>query len=53
MKVENIISNNYQKLIPNLGMERDEHRGNLIIKFRVEYPEKLSSEQVEKLREIL
>jgi DnaJ-class molecular chaperone len=49
----NIISNNYQKIIPNLGMEREDHRGNLIIKFRVEYPEKLSSVQVEKLREIL
>ena len=49
----NIISNYYQKIIPNLGMEREEHRGNLIIKFMVEYPEKLSLDQVERLKEIL
>jgi DnaJ family protein A protein 2 len=50
----NIIVPEYQKLIPGLGLSREGHNnGNLIIHFKVEFPEKLSEEQITKLREIL
>ena len=49
----NIVYNGYKKVIPNLGIERKENIGNLIIKFMVSYPDKLTEEQIEKLKEIL
>ena len=49
----NIITNNYNKVIPTMGMKRDEHIGNLIINFTVSFPEKLSEDQIEALRKIL
>jgi DnaJ-class molecular chaperone len=48
-----IIQSGYRKVIPGLGMTRDEHNGNLIIHFSVVYPEKLTDEQIEKLKDIL
>lgn len=48
-----VIQNGYRKVIPELGMIRDEHKGNLIIQFNVVYPEKLTNDQIEKLMEIL
>lgn len=48
-----VIQNGYRKVIPELGMVRDEHKGNLIIHFSIVYPEKLSEEQIEKLNKIL
>ena len=48
-----ILANNNQKVINNLGMERDEHKGNLIIVFTIIFPQTLSAEQIEKLNEIL
>jgi DnaJ-class molecular chaperone len=48
-----IISHGYKKLIPNLGLERDGHKGNLIIIFSVNYPEKLSEDQISSLEKIL
>lgn len=48
-----IIYTNYKKVIQNMGLKRDNHTGNMIINFNVEYPEKLTDEQVEKLRSIL
>jgi DnaJ-class molecular chaperone len=48
-----IIYTNYKKVMPNMGFKRDNHTGNMIINFNVEYPEKLTDEQVEKLRAIL
>jgi len=49
----NVISQGYQKLIPNMGLERENHIGNLIIIFNIEYPTTLSEDQIKKLREIL
>ena len=51
--VGNIITNNYNKVLPNMGMKREEHIGNLIINFTVNFPEKLTDEQVEALKLIL
>jgi len=49
----NIIKPNYQKIIRNLGMERNNQKGSLIILFSVDFPENLSIEQVKKIKEIL
>jgi DnaJ-class molecular chaperone len=49
----NIIQPEYKKIIPKLGLTRDEHLGNLIIAFHVQFPEKLEQDVVEKLKEIL
>jgi len=34
-------------------MERENNKGNLCIKFNVKYPEKLTGEQISRLKEIL
>lgn len=49
----NIITHNYKKIIPKMGIKRDEHVGNLIIDFSVVFPEKLTDEQIEGLAKIL
>jgi DnaJ-class molecular chaperone len=51
--VGNIITHNYNKVIPGMGMKRDDHTGNLLINFTVTFPEQLSMEQVEALQKIL
>ena len=49
----NVIGFNYKKVLPDLGMKRDNHIGNIIINFNIVFPEKLTSEQVESLLTIL
>lgn len=51
--VGNIITNNYNKVISKMGLTRDEHVGNLIINFTVEFPPSLTPEQVDSLGQIL
>lgn len=46
----NIISHGYRKIIPNMGLNRDGHTGNLLIIFDVKFPEKLSDEVLAALR---
>ena len=48
-----VIANGHKKVVPGLGLSRDEHKGNLIIHFTVTYPERLSPEQIEQLEKIL
>ena len=48
-----IIKDNQKKIIKNLGFNRNEHKGNLIIHFHVNYPDKLTEEQLKTFREIL
>ena len=48
----NIINNGYKKIIPNMGFSRDNHVGNLIIVFHVRFPDKLSDDTLEKLKNI-
>ena len=48
-----ILANNNQKTIDNLGIERDEYKGKLIIIFTIIFPDKFTAEQIEKLNEIL
>jgi len=49
----NIISPEYNKVIPNLGLTREPHTGNLIIQFHVDFPTSLTDEKVEALKNIL
>jgi DnaJ-class molecular chaperone len=49
----NIIPPEYKKIYPNMGLMRGEHKGNMIIHFHIEFPEKLSDEQITKISEIL
>jgi DnaJ-class molecular chaperone len=48
-----IINPGFEKIIPDLGFERDDQKGNLIIKFNVKFPESLTLEQINKLKDIL
>lgn len=49
----NIIQPAYKKVIPDMGLTRDEVRGNLIIHFIVIFPEKLELDKIELLKNIL
>jgi len=49
----NIVPPEYKKVYPEMGLKRGEHKGNMIIFFHISFPEKLTDEQIEKLREIL
>jgi len=49
----NVISANYKKMIPNMGMKREDHTGNLIINFEVTFPERLTEEQVKIIGDVL
>ena len=49
----NIITPDYKKVIPNMGLTRDTHVGNLIIHFQVDFPKSLTEENMNKLKEIL
>ena len=49
----NIITNNYNKVINNMGLTREDHVGTLVINFTVEFPSNLTAEQIEGLGKIL
>tara|TARA_B100000963_G_scaffold167869_1_gene145833 strand:+ start:3181 stop:4131 length:951 start_codon:yes stop_codon:yes gene_type:complete len=49
----NIIPPNFVKQINGLGMERNNMKGNLIIKFFISFPKTLTMEQIEKLDVLL
>ena len=48
-----IIRPNFKKTIPNLGMNRENTTGILIIEFDVQFPESLTPEQIDGLKTIL
>jgi DnaJ-class molecular chaperone len=48
-----IVKPGYKKVLPGLGMQKGGLTGNLIIDFTVEFPDILTTEQSEKLVEIL
>jgi len=48
----NVVPPDYKKIYPGMGLKRGEHKGNLIIIFNVDFPEKLSVEQIDKLSDI-
>lgn len=49
----NIIPPEYKKVYPNMGLTRGEHKGNMIIHFHIEFPEKMTDDQISKLCDIL
>jgi DnaJ-class molecular chaperone len=48
-----VIKPNYKKVIPNMGMVRENGTGNMIIEFELEFPETLTAEQIAALETIL
>jgi len=52
-KSGNIIPPNYEKIIANMGLTREEHIGSLIIYFKVNFPETLTELQITELSKIL
>jgi DnaJ-class molecular chaperone len=48
-----VIKPGYSKVIPNMGITRENNTGNFIVHFDVEFPEQLSEETRMKLTEIL
>ena len=46
----NVIPAEYKKVIPKLGLSRDDRVGNLIIMFHIQFPEKLTDEQIESIK---
>jgi DnaJ family protein A protein 2 len=49
----NVIPHDYQKIIPNMGLGREEHTGNLIIHFNTKFPETLSMDKIDLIKNIL
>ena len=49
----NIIPPEYKKVYPDMGLTRGEHKGNMIIHFHIDFPEKLTDEQIVKIAEAL
>lgn len=49
----NIVPPEYRKIYPNMGLKRGDHTGNMIIIFHVQFPDKLTDEQIAKLTETL
>jgi DnaJ-class molecular chaperone len=49
----NIVHPGYKKILPNMGLTREGHTGNLIIQFQVDFPEIITEKQIIALREIL
>ena len=48
--LNNIIPPGHNKIIPNMGLTRDGHTGNLIIVFDVEFPTKIDEEVIKYLQ---
>jgi DnaJ-class molecular chaperone len=49
----NVIPPEYKKVIPKLGLSREDQIGNLIIMFHIQFPEKLTGEQMTTISSIL
>jgi DnaJ-class molecular chaperone len=48
-----VIKPNFKKIIPGLGMRRENNTGNLLIDFDIEFPDSLNETQIKTLSEIL
>jgi len=49
----NIIPPEYKKVLPKMGLTRNETTGNLIIHFHIDFPTTMELEKIEKLKSIL
>jgi DnaJ-class molecular chaperone len=52
-QIGNIIPPDYKKVIPGMGLSRENAKGNLIINFKINFPSSLTEEQIEKLKDLL
>jgi DnaJ family protein A protein 2 len=52
-KEGSIVVPDFTKLIPNMGLQRGEARGHLMIRFQIEFPTSLDSEVIQKLKDLL
>ena len=48
--IGSIIQPGYRKVIPDMGMDRENVKGSLVIEFNVEFPDKLSTVTINKLK---
>jgi DnaJ-class molecular chaperone len=48
-----VIKPGYKKIIPGMGIKRENNVGNFIVEFDIKFPETLSLEDREKISEIL
>ena len=48
-----IVIPEYTKLIPNMGLQRGDSRGQLIIRFHIEFPKSLTSDTIQQLKGLL
>jgi DnaJ-class molecular chaperone len=46
-----LIKPGFKKVIPGLGMKRDNNTGNLIIEFTIEFPDALNPEQIKAVQD--
>ena len=51
--IGSVIQPGYKKYIPKMGFLRDENKGSLIIEFNVSFPEKISKDNINKIKDIL
>jgi DnaJ-class molecular chaperone len=49
----NIVSPYYKKIMPEMGMKRDEQTGNLVLAFMIQFPTTLPESSIESLRSLL
>lgn len=47
-----VVKPGFKKIVAGLGIVRDQNAGNMIIEFEIEFPEKLTVEQIEMIRGI-
>jgi DnaJ family protein A protein 2 len=48
-----VIKPGFKKVIPNLGMNKDNTTGNLVLELEIEFPDKLNEQQMVALSGIL
>jgi DnaJ-class molecular chaperone len=48
-----VVTPGYKKTVPHLGFQKGGHTGNLVIEFSVKFPDTLTEEQINVLRNIL
>ena len=50
---QNVIHPNYRKIVTGLGLQRENHTGNMLIEFNILFPDKLTIEQINTIKKIM
>ena len=48
-----VVKPDFKKMIPGMGLERDGHKGGIIITFDIEFPDRLDDKVIEQLKALL